>query len=245
MNNEYISNIGARIRIFRKTRGYTLDVFSQLVHKSKSILSKYERGDVTIDIVTLKEIADALQVPVTALLYTAETASSSIFVSGIKPVQHEQERYFAYSIMSRGKATLQKSLLILDKTTATAYMNIRSEKDTSRYDTMYTGEVKRRDSFTRALLTNVLNQDDIHIIELPPRLGSHQCCIAFVVTLSVGSNYPMAGSFLLSKVPITDQEWIIQTLAFTKEDLKIFQFHNAYYSIQNHSARIVDIRNIE
>ena len=245
MTGNYLEEIGARIRVLRKARGYTLDTFSQLVHKSKSILSKYERGDVTLDIITLQEIADALQVPVAAILSSVDNAYSSMFITGVKTVQEELERYFAYSIMSRGRATLQKSLLILGKTTAAAYMNIRSEEDITHYDTMYTGEVKRRDSFTRAFLTNVLNDDDIHVIEFPPKLGAHQCSIAVTVTLSVGSYYPMAGSFLLSKVPILDQEWIVQTLAFSRADLKNFQYHNAYYSIQNLSTRILEIRNIE
>lgn len=51
----------------------TLDALSDLVFKSKSTLSKYEKGEISIDIETLYELADALHVHVEQLLYVRKS----------------------------------------------------------------------------------------------------------------------------------------------------------------------------
>ena len=66
---EISTQIGIRIRNFRKKRGMTLDALSDQIHKSKSTVSKYEKGEISVDIETLYEIADALDVHVEQLLY--------------------------------------------------------------------------------------------------------------------------------------------------------------------------------
>lgn len=243
MNDDIRIEVGKRIRHFRKSRGYTLDSFSALLHKSKSILSKYERGDVTVDIVTLQEIAEALQIPMTVLLENVGKSSASLYPFGKPPITEEQrERFYCYSIMSHSKATLQKSLLLMGNTTATCYMNIDSEENVQRYESLFAGQVRRSNSFIRLFLTNVIHEDDQHVIEIPLRLGEHQCTIAFVVSLSIGGWYPIAGSFLLSKLPIRDLQWVWDILAFSKEDLKAFKYQNAYFAVHNYSIRMLELR---
>ena len=62
--------IGNKIKFFRKKRGLTLVEFADILCKSKATVSKYENGQITIDIVTLYEIAEALGVHVEQLLYS-------------------------------------------------------------------------------------------------------------------------------------------------------------------------------
>ena len=50
-------HVGSRIRLYRKAKKLTLLALSQKIHKSKATLSKYETGDITIDIETLFDIA--------------------------------------------------------------------------------------------------------------------------------------------------------------------------------------------
>lgn len=64
---ERLEHIGERIRLFRKHQNLTLEELAYLVHKSPSTLSKYERGSVNIDILTLADIADALGVGMSQL----------------------------------------------------------------------------------------------------------------------------------------------------------------------------------
>lgn len=243
MGNDICTEVGGRIRHFRKARGHTLESFSRLLHRSKSVLSKYERGDVALDIVTLQEIALALDVPIAALLENSGRMSAPLYSSrGDAAAEQQFERYYCYSIMSYDKATLQKSLLIMGSDTATCYMNIDSEENVQHYEFLFSGKVRRSDSFTRLFLTNALHDDDTCIMEIPARLGDYQCTIAFVVNFPVGGRYPLAGTFLLSTVPIRDTKWIYDALCFTRDDLKRFQYHNAYFAVQNYTMRILELR---
>ena len=54
--------MGQRIKKYRKSRGYTIEQFSAMINKSKATLSKYENGAITIDIETLYDIAQALDI---------------------------------------------------------------------------------------------------------------------------------------------------------------------------------------
>ena len=54
--------VGHRIKKYRKSRGYTIEQFSAMINKSKATLSKYENGAITIDIETLYEISQALDI---------------------------------------------------------------------------------------------------------------------------------------------------------------------------------------
>ena len=60
--------LGQKIREIRKNRRCTLEELGRAVHKSKATLSKYETGDIVIDVETLYEIARALRVSVFSLM---------------------------------------------------------------------------------------------------------------------------------------------------------------------------------
>lgn len=91
--SEVSMEIGKRIRSFRKIRNMTLSELSAIVCKSKSTLSKYEKGEIAVDIETLYDLADALRTHVEQLLYcrpakfSAETASRNpaFFACCIRP----------------------------------------------------------------------------------------------------------------------------------------------------------------
>ena len=53
---------GKRIRYFRQSRQMTLEELSAAIRKSKSTVSKYERGEITVDLETLYDLADVLHI---------------------------------------------------------------------------------------------------------------------------------------------------------------------------------------
>lgn len=59
---------GAQIRYYRKLRGYTLSELANRINKSVSTLSKYEGGTISVDLLTLSEIAVSLEVTIEQLL---------------------------------------------------------------------------------------------------------------------------------------------------------------------------------
>lgn len=65
--NELSIHVGRRIRQFRKMQGFTLQYMADQLNKSKATMSKYETGDIILDVETLYSIANLLQVSMSQL----------------------------------------------------------------------------------------------------------------------------------------------------------------------------------
>lgn len=63
-----LKNIGVKIRYYRKKKGMTVDQLAAAVCKSKSSISKYESGQIVMDILSLYDIARPLMPTSTKVL---------------------------------------------------------------------------------------------------------------------------------------------------------------------------------
>ena len=54
--------VGEQIRKYRKAGKMTLQDLADAIHKSRATVCKYENGDISVDIETLYEISQILQV---------------------------------------------------------------------------------------------------------------------------------------------------------------------------------------
>ena len=57
-------HVGQRMRKYRLAAGMTLQKLSEEIHKSRATVCKYENGEISIDIATMYEICQALQISV-------------------------------------------------------------------------------------------------------------------------------------------------------------------------------------
>ena len=48
--SELNKHIGKQIRMYRKVQGLTLQQLADLIHKSRASVSKYETGEITLDV---------------------------------------------------------------------------------------------------------------------------------------------------------------------------------------------------
>lgn len=62
--------VGQQIRECRKKRNMTLEDMAGLIGKSRSTISKYEKGEIPVDMETLYMIARTLEAPIEQFLYT-------------------------------------------------------------------------------------------------------------------------------------------------------------------------------
>ena len=89
-------HVGKRIRLYRKMKNMTIEVFAGLINKSKATVSKYENGDIAIDIETLFIIANALDISVNQLIdydKEAEETETRVDLSGRR---HGKTRMYLY-----------------------------------------------------------------------------------------------------------------------------------------------------
>ena len=68
MSNELLEYIGSQIKMFRKIKKLTIEELAKMINKSKSTVSKYESGEIAIDIVTLFDISRALNINIVNLI---------------------------------------------------------------------------------------------------------------------------------------------------------------------------------
>ena len=66
--SELNAYVGSRIRLYRQMKRYTLRELAARIHKSKATLSKYENGEITLDVETLFDLAGALGIRVQQLM---------------------------------------------------------------------------------------------------------------------------------------------------------------------------------
>lgn len=74
--SDFTCYVGEQIRKYRKAGKMTLQDLADAIHKSRATICKYENGDISVDIETLYEISQILQVSMSQLTTgLPETAS--------------------------------------------------------------------------------------------------------------------------------------------------------------------------
>ncbi len=72
-------SVGQRIKNYRKIQELTLQQLANKIHKSRATLSKYENGEIVLDIETLYSISDALNVELNKLIDNSQKKPTKLF----------------------------------------------------------------------------------------------------------------------------------------------------------------------
>lgn len=222
--------VGARIRYYRKARGITIVNLASRMHISKSAISKYECGQVAITLEQIASIAEALELdPLLLLSDSLLPESHGIFRQAPSALDESFTKYYMYGFAGHEKAYLSKHLLLLGDKTCCLYGEIEDEENYRNCKYFFAGELRTDSAFQRAFLTNPLNRDDIIILEKMIPLGKTELEVAFCVTMSIGTNFPMAFKCLLSQRKIKNQAKIKELLTLSTEDIKRMKAVNAFF----------------
>ena len=94
------THVGKMIRKYRKAANLTLQQLADAIHKSRATICKYENGDISMDIETLYEISQVLQVSVPQLTdigrLQAEADHSSAYAARKSPFFQAKMLYFTF-----------------------------------------------------------------------------------------------------------------------------------------------------
>jgi transcriptional regulator with XRE-family HTH domain len=223
---------GKRIRYFRANRGMTLEELATAVCKSKETISKYEKGDIVIDIETLYEIAKVLHVHVDQLLLKHEVLAAE---------EHEVDpaffrglhRFYAYYYDGRIRNINRSVCDILSPTDVNQYKLIMymNFKDYDRYqqcENTYTGYIKHFDALS---IIEVVHQTN------PMEHGSVQILAPFMDSdtkwglwngISSRPLMPVALKMLFSKKPLKEDDALRESLKISKEDIRTMKLYNFF-----------------
>lgn len=223
--------IGQKIRTFRKRRGMTLEELAAVLCKSKSTLSKYETGEITLDIETIYEIATALGIHVEQLLYCppnrvpiADTGAKAGFFSGLS-------QFYSYYYDGRSNRIVPCvfDVLLMSEEHRYKIMMYANFTDFANYqncETTYWGYMDHYDAVTNIVLTNQDSPIEQANIQVVATYMSGDIRWGLFVALSARPLMPVAVKMLFSRKRLPENEALMSQLMISKEDIKKMKFYN-------------------
>ncbi len=225
--------IGNKIRQFRQSRKLTLEELANVIHKSRATLSKYERGEISIDIDTLYELADALHVRTEQLLYTPVSEKNSLQREIVPAFFQDVDRFYCYYFDGRNGKIVRSAFDVFSRIDVNQYkiamyMNF---KDLARYqqaENTYWGYMEHFDALTLIELTNQNN---------PMEKASLQILASFLDADSkwglwngVSSRplMPVATKMLFTKKLLTEDAALVRELKISKDDIHRMKYYNMF-----------------
>ena len=163
--SDFTCYVGEQIRKYRKAGKMTLQDLADAIHKSRATICKYENGDISVDIETLYEISQILQVSMSQLTTgLPETASepSNAPGKGQKSPFFQAQRLYFYFYDGRYQRTKDGVIDIYEKKGESgkyeATLTICSVSANGRSsEVFYTGKVLYSDMLIRFSFVNQYN----------------------------------------------------------------------------------------
>ena len=215
--NQYV---GSRIRLYRQMKGFTLAELAQRVHKSKATVSKYENGEISIDIQTIFELSGALDIRVEQLIdYQKEPQEP-------RPVQDSffpQNQVCLYFYDGRYKRVV-RSLLQLSHgaavNSATLYNDVSDLRRPESCRNLYAGKVYYFDTITNFVMVNQSNRMELVTLCASNPFDRSDRVSGMLTGISRHPMLPISIKCLLSAAPLEEDEALKADLLLRKEDIK-------------------------
>lgn len=225
--------VGQRIRKSRKGKGLTIDDFARMINKSKATVSKYENGSISLDLETLLDIADALEMDVKSLVdYKSPNVKP-------KPLPKDsffnQSRCYMYYYDGRIKKIV-RSLIDLNlsddnsngqRIDVTLYMGLDSFSNTDKSQHIFEGRLLPYDTITHISLTNQINKTErLYLCVLNP-MHAHSPAVGIMSGIASNPFFaPMGMKILISKNQLNEDAALEAAVELSKEDYKSFKTYN-------------------
>ena len=223
--------IGKRIRTFRRARHMTLEELARILCKNKSTVSKYETGEIVLDIETIYDISRALGIHVEQLLYCtpdrvpiSDSGSQSAFFSGLT-------QFYAYYYDGRVNRIVPAVFDVLlmsedHRYKIMAYINFTDFSSYQNCGTAFWGYMEHYDAITNVILTNQDSpMEKAHGQILASYMNSDTKWGLFT-GLSARPMMPVALKMLFSKKRLPEDGALLQMLKVTKEDIRLMKLYN-------------------
>ncbi|MBR0596437.1 helix-turn-helix domain-containing protein [Sinanaerobacter chloroacetimidivorans] len=230
MKDKITIEIGSKIRSFRKLRGYTVQQLSDLINKSKATLSKYESGQIDIDIITMYDIAAALKIQVEQLL-PLPTYKKYVPNDKIPAFFRDLSQFYIYMFDGRSRSLNRCVVDVLSQMTPDTfkivmYLNSRDHEHYQNCEFSYFGTMKHYDSLTHLILQNQDSPIEQVIVTVMASFVNVDIKWGLFFGLSFRPLMPCAEKALLSRSPLKEDEKLLKQLMVSKEDIRLLKLYN-------------------
>ena len=224
-------HIGSRIRSFRKAQNLTLQQVADMIHKSRASLSKYENGEITLDVETLYDISQALGVEMNRLTDFEGTKPTPLPIptAGVNrsPFYQADRLYFyfydgRYNRLKDGIITIHKR--DDDNGNHEATLTISAVTPTGRSsDIYYSGKVVYSDMLIRFSFVNQYNTLEEDLLYIFNPLELRDFTEGLLCGISSADLMPCAFKCLVTLTPQEPTEELKQHLLITPKELRRWQ----------------------
>lgn len=234
--NQINEFVGSRIRNYRKMKHLTLQQLADAIHKSRATVSKYENGEITLDVETLFDISQALDTTMNQLTDyhqqpEQEIAGAALNYDGESPFFKASRLYFyfydgRYNRLKEAVIHVHKGSVREDGC-CEASMSIRSTTKTGRSSEIYyTGNVLYSDMLIRFNFVNQCNKLEQDLLYIFNPLELRDFTEGLLCGISSADLMPCAFKCLVALAPSDDYEELQQHLMLTQKELRRWQKMN-------------------
>ena len=218
MADSFYEILGAKLRAFRKMRKMTIGEIAQEINKSIATVSKYEKGEIAIDIETLFVWCNFMEVDIASLL--PKTSTESVNGQITRYQEHLVKRLYVYNYRSK-KRNICSAVIECDNhmCKATMYLFVEDIKKYYECEYLYKGDVIYGDTHTNFVLRNSRPPFDLITLSVPTMSGKNGYTIGMLMSTTVHYEN-IAFKTLVSESPINDVRFLDEKLKLTAEELK-------------------------
>ena len=215
-------------------KGLTIEIFAGMIHKSKATVSKYENGDISIDIETLFVIAEALGITVNQLIdYTSEDETAANEESSIKR-NLSKTRYYMYFYDGRRNRIARNVIEVQDGGQengvfdANMYAYLENFDNYYQCKLLYHGVMRRYDTFVNFNFENQNNKVERAFLYAINSFSHSGRMAGLYCGLSTQPILPACFKFILSPEILVEDDALKTGLMVSKEDVKVLKKMNMF-----------------
>lgn len=234
--SDYLIELGSILRNVRKLRGFTVQQLADKIQKSKSTLSKYERGEIAIDILTISEISQVLKISIDELLPKFSNTSSQHCQPSIANVPSffkNNTCFYSYYYDGRNKDIICSTLLVKkdhddNSISVHMYMNIKDINYPQACENTYYGLMTHHDIITRIDFINRDTSIEKATIAILSPFVENDERWGLWAGISTRPVMPASIKMLFTKTPQKIDNDLKKKLIITQEDYKLLKLYNMF-----------------
>lgn len=225
------SEIGKKIKYYRKIKKITLEDLSKKIYKSVSTISKYENGLIKIDVESLYLIAHAFDININNLLYIEDEYILDDSKDFLPAFFNNTAKFYSYFYDGRINKVVKSKLNIVSKINNNTYkvlmyMNYTDSQHYQICENTYTGIIEHFDAKSNILLTNKDTPMEKATIQILASYLDEETKWGLWNGFSSRPMMPVSFKMFFSKRELKINKELENHLKMSREDIKFLKLYN-------------------
>ena len=211
---------GSRIRMYRKYKHLSLGELAALINKSPSTLSKYETGRVVIDIDSLFDIAEALEISVNQLVDYQTPPHRQPRLQRQDGFFFQAEMFYLYLVSTEKPKSVFTCVMHISRgpekkseENLTFYLGIDNLENYTNSRFIYHGKISYFDHGAAIFLKNPNDYSDVGFIYAKSPFSTDMKTSGIMTFVSQYYRNPCSAKVLLSLIPLPVNDSLYQELS--------------------------------